>query len=259
MPIPLPSAPASLAPLSKGTPWAARWAADPLWVAWFALLAFTLAWDFTGLDMAVMRHIGTPQGFPLKDQWWLVNVFHEDLRLAAQGLFGVMLVWALWPWKQSVLPARERRLLVALVLLSLLVVNVVKSSSRTSCPWDLQAFGGTARYVSHWALGVRDGGTGRCFPGGHVSSAFAFFALCLPWLQAPAGRVRRAAPGWRWLALVLVVGLVAGVTQTLRGAHHPSHSLWTLVICTGMSMAGWRWAQAWLRRGRPAAAQAGKP
>lgn len=221
----------------------------PLSLAWLALLAFTLLWDFTGLDMVVMQTIGTPEGFPLKDQWLLSHMLHDQLRVGAQGLFLVMVAWAIWPSKTSGMPRREKLLLVGLVLLSLLTVNLVKVNSRTSCPWDLQAFGGSARYVSHWLLGVADGGGGRCFPGGHASSALAFFALCLPWLHAPAGTRRQVSTGWRWLALILVVGLVAGLTQTLRGAHHPSHTLWTLLICSGISIAGWRLSQPWLQRG----------
>jgi membrane-associated PAP2 superfamily phosphatase len=33
---------------------------------------------------------------------------------------------------------------------------------------------------------------------------------------------------------------VAGAVQTARGAHYPSHTLWTLVICGGVSLALWR-------------------
>ncbi|QCB48809.1 phosphatase PAP2 family protein [Hydrogenophaga sp. PAMC20947] len=224
-------------------------------------MAFTLFWDFAGLDMVVMQAIGTHEGFPLRDQWLLSTVLHDQLRLVAQMLFLVMVVWAVWPSKNSGLPRRERLLLVGLVLLSLLAVNLVKINSRTSCPWDLQAFGGNARYVSHWLLGVGDGGGGRCFPGGHASSALAFFALCLPWLHAPSGTRRQRSTGWRWLALILFAGMVTGATQTLRGAHHPSHTLWTLLICSGISIAGWRLSQPWLQRGaaKRQALAAGKP
>jgi membrane-associated PAP2 superfamily phosphatase len=233
----------------------------PLSLAWLALLAFTLVWDFTGLDMVIMQAIGTPEGFPLKDQWLLSTVLHDQLRVLAQGLFLVMVGWAVWPARNSGLPRRERLLLVGLVLLSLLAVNIIKINSRTSCPWDLQVFGGSARYVSHWLLGVGDGGGGRCFPGGHASSAMAFFALCLPWLHAPAGTERDERTGWRWLALILIVGLIAGGAQTLRGAHHPSHTLWTLLICSGISIAGWRLSQPWLQRGaaKGQTLAAGKP
>jgi membrane-associated PAP2 superfamily phosphatase len=230
-------------------------AVNPLVWAWLAFALLTLEWDFAGLDIPIMLSLGTPEGFPLRDNWWLSTLLHDRLRLTAQLLFGVMLVWALWPVRGKALPRRERWLLVGLVLLSLLAVNIVKSTSRTSCPWDLQAFGGQATYVSHWIFGVGDGGGGRCFPGGHASSAFAFFALCLPWLNPPAGAQRRQQAGWAWLALVLVVGVIAGATQTLRGAHYPSHSFWTLVICSGISLAGWWWGQRWLQR----AGAAGKP
>lgn len=75
---------------------------------------------------------------------------------------------------------------------------------------------------------------------GMRTSGFAFIALCLPWLNAPAGAERRRAIGLRWLAAVVCVGLLAGAVQTLRGAHFPSHTLWTLLICTTVSLVGWR-------------------
>jgi membrane-associated PAP2 superfamily phosphatase len=228
-------------------------AVKPLFRAWVVILIFTLAWDFAGLDLPIMLRLGTAEGFPLRDNWWLSTLLHDRLRLGAQLMFVVMLVWAAWPVKALALPRRERWLLVGLVLASLLAVNIIKSTSRTSCPWDLQLFGGQAVYVSHWVFGIGDGGGGRCFPGGHASSAFAFFALCLPWLNPPAGSRRTRATGWAWLTLIMVVGTIAGTTQSLRGAHYPSHSLWTLVICAGISLAGWRWGQRWLTRGRPTA------
>ena len=35
------------------------------------------------------------------------------------------------------------------------------------------------------------------------------------------------------------MGAIAGGAQTLRGAHYPSHTLWTLVICLGSALAAW--------------------
>ncbi|WP_066273597.1 sulfatase-like hydrolase/transferase [Hydrogenophaga palleronii] len=215
------------------------------WSGLFGLLAFVLLWDLSGLDMVVMQHIGTAQGFALQDHWWLSHVLHDGLRQAMVGAWLLLGAWTLWP--RSALPRRERALVWGLATLSLLAVNLVKNHSLTSCPWDLQAFGGSAQTVSHWAWGLSDGGPGRCFPGGHASSGFAFIALCLPWLDAPAGRIRRREVGWRWLIAVLAVGGLAGAVQTLRGAHFPSHNLWTLWICCAVSLAGWR-----LMRARPA-------
>ena len=158
-----------------------------------------------------------------------------------------LMIW--WPigWMRKVSYPRRIQLVVG-ALVSLIIMALMKRISVTSCPWDLQAFGGPAHYVSHWSLGTIDGGSGRCFPGGHASSAYAFVALCLPWLMPPAGQQRARAPGWRWLGVLLFAGLVAGAVQTVRGAHYPSHTLWTLIICAGVSLAGWSLARrGWQR------------
>lgn len=215
-----------------------------------ALLALTLLWDLAGADLPVMRWLGTAGGFPLRDQWFLAQVLHDAWRQLFVNLYLLMIVWALWPARWNLprlaamaLPRRERFTLLLLVALSLLAVNLVKNTSQTSCPWDLQMFGGSARYVSHWSLWQSsDGGSGRCFPGGHASSAFAFLGLCLPWLLPPSGTGRAPDAGRRWLAALLLAGLTAGAVQTVRGAHYPSHTLWTLLICGAVSWIGWRLA-----------------
>ncbi|MBA4261188.1 MAG: hypothetical protein C0443_03975 [Comamonadaceae bacterium] len=209
-------------------------------------LGLTLLWDLAGADRLVMQAIGGPHGFPLRDTWLLSKLAHEGLRQVAVLFYLLLWAWVVWPtrWRHGpaalwTLPRHERLSVALLVTLSLLAVSLIKRHSQTSCPWELQAFGGAARYVSHWALDQSDGGSGHCFPGGHASSGFAFLALCLPWLQAPAGCNRDRAAGWRWLSAVLMAGAVAGVAQTLRGAHYPSHTLWTLLICLGVSVGGW--------------------
>lgn len=219
--------------------------------AWLALALCTLAWDASGLDLPVMRLIGTPEGFPWQHHPLLEQVLHNGLRQLAWVAFGLLLVWALRkdPALGSTAPSqRERLAVLVLVTLAVLTINAIKWNSRTSCPWDWTAFGGPVPYVSHWNLFAVDGGSGRCFPGGHASSALAFVPLCLPWLWSPSG-TRRPATGIGWLAGVLLAGLVAGGAQTLRGAHPPSHTLWTALICGGVALAGWRLAMPWLRAG----------
>ncbi|MGC4396731.1 sulfatase-like hydrolase/transferase [Hydrogenophaga sp. T2] len=225
-----------------------------LWLC--GLLLITLLWDVSGLDLSVMQAIGDPQGFALRHQWLLERVLHDGVRQAMTLAFVLLVVWVLWP--RLDLPRRDRLAVVAVVLLSLLAVNLIKNKSLTSCPWELQDFGGAAQYVSHWARGLADGGGGRCFPGGHASSGFAFLALSLPWLAPPAGAARRRDIGRRWLATTLAIGLVAGVVQTVRGAHYPSHTLWTLLICGSVSVAAWGAFRAF-EPGRRGAGRAHRP
>jgi len=211
------------------------------WMWPLALVSLTLAWDATGLDLVVMSWLGDSAGFAWRDAPLLKTVLHDGARQMAWGLLaGVMVSAALpWgPWRR--LTGRQRVVAISGLFMSLLAINLFKFTSQTSCPWELQAFGGAAQYVSHWSWGVDDGGSGRCFPGGHASAAFAFWALVWPWLTSP--RVDDQRLGQRLAVVIAVAGVVLGTAQTLRGAHYPSHTLWTAVICGAVS---WGWHRAW--------------
>lgn len=203
--------------------------AQGLWTALVLLLAL-LIWDASGLDLAIMQLWGHAQGFPLKNNYWLSHVLHTRGQQASLWLFLALwiLAWRpLGPWRTI---ERSQRIAAMLAVTACaLAIAVLKHFSQTSCPWDLQAFGGPAQYISHWALGMADGGGGKCFPSGHASSAFSFLAISLPFLRSPRAHQQRF--GRQLLMLVLVVGLVFSLTQTVRGAHYPSHSLWTAWIC----------------------------
>jgi membrane-associated PAP2 superfamily phosphatase len=126
------------------------------------------------------------------------------------------------------------------MLLAVVAVPAIKRFSLTSCPWDLAQFGGVAQYVSHWRFGVADGGGGHCFPSGHAVAAFGFFGLYFLWRGHDARKARL------WLAAVLVVGLLFGTAQLARGAHYPSHTLWSAWLCWVICVA----AAQWLPRSR---------
>lgn len=206
-----------------------------LWL-WGVCLCLTLAWDASGADLHVMAWLGSPQGFALRDHWWLSAVLHDGARQVALCVFLGLLLMAVWPMgRVRRVPGLQRLEIVTGITLSLLLINLVKRSSLTSCPWELQAFGGAASYVSHWAWGVADGGSGFCFPGGHASSALAFLALCLPGLACTQPPWQRRA--WALTVLILITGAVLGGAQTLRGAHYPSHTAWTALLCAAAAWA----------------------
>jgi membrane-associated PAP2 superfamily phosphatase len=191
-----------------------------------------LAWDATGLDRSLAHLFGDSEGFPWRSNWFLVQVMHEGARRLGWVVVMVLVVAVWWPFGVLRSTTKLERVELALsTMCALAVVTVLKYGSKTSCPWDLAEFGGVARYASHWALGVHDGGAGKCFPGGHASAGFAFVSgyFVLRTSQPRAARY--------WLACALGAGLVLGFTQQMRGAHFQSHTLWTGWLC---------WTCAWL-------------
>jgi len=210
----------------------------PAWlIAGLGLLAL-LAWDASGLDLAVIRPWAGSDGFPWREHWLTRDVFHQGGRALAGLVIAFMIVLNLWRGLLPEMTRRERLWWLGTSLVCLLLIPLLKRQSLTSCPWDLNEFGGLARYVSHWRFGVADGGPGHCFPSGHASSAFAFFAGFFAMRRA----YPRAALGF--LIALLICGAGYGWAQMARGAHYPSHTLWTMAICWVLTTAS---AQGLLR------------
>lgn len=221
------SVPAAAGVLPTGRLWKTELACTML------SLALLLLWDATSLDLQMARLWGTASGFALRDHWLASGVMHQGGRALAWALAGLLLLNVFRPLlrRQTL---RERVWWLGVVAACVVLVPLLKRASPTSCPWDLAEFGGVAQYVSHWRLGMPDGGGGHCFPSGHASAAFAFlggyFAL------------RRAYPvaALGWLLGVLAAGVLFGLGQLARGAHYPSHTLWTAWICWTVAFAAAR-------------------
>lgn len=199
--------------------------------AWVALagLALLLAWDGSGLDLAAVHLFGNADGFAWRQSERLARIGHDGARWLGWALALVLFVYALKP--RASLTARARWGWLLLTVGAAGIAPLLKQHSLTSCPWDLQAFGGPAVYVSHWRWGVADGGAGHCFPSGHASTAFVWLSS---WFVLRASHPRAA----RFvLAAVLVAGALLGLVQLMRGAHYPSHTLWTAWLCWAFNAA----------------------
>lgn len=197
-------------------------------------LLVVVAWDVSGLDVPLAHWAGGPNGFPWQHQALLSNVLHDAARTLGWVVLWGLTLLAIWPQGfLKRLPARERAGLVGSIWAALVVVVALKGISNTSCPWDLEVFGGAARYVSHWAWGQLDGGPGRCFPAGHASTGFAFVAAHF-WLKPTHPLLAR-----RWMWAALVAGALLGIAQQLRGAHFMSHTLWAAWLCWSLGTALW--------------------
>jgi membrane-associated PAP2 superfamily phosphatase len=221
-----------------------------LWAA-LALLPL-IAWELAALDLPTARLFGGAAGFPWRNNWWLSAVLHDGVRWLAWGLAVVLLVNVRWPFTPA-LTRQERWWWFLATLAGAALVPLLKQQSLTSCPWDHVEFGGVAQPLSHWLQfrpwGQADGGGGRCFPSGHATSAFCFFS--------GGFALRRAHPlaARRWMVAVLALGLLLGWVQLARGAHFPSHTLWSGWICFALCV----WLARWLPEASPAPAVPAQP
>ena len=185
-----------------------------------------LLWDFSGFDLVMARWFGAASGFALENHWLWRGLLHDDIRLWPWVLELGLLVGIFLPLGAlRQLPMARRAQLALGTLAALLVISSLKLHSHTSCPWDLQEFGGAATYLSHWAWGARDGGRGGCFPAGHASAGFAFLGGFFAFRHALPATARR------WFVGAMLAGLVFGLAQQVRGAHYMSHTLWTAWLC----------------------------
>jgi membrane-associated PAP2 superfamily phosphatase len=210
---------------------------DLAWLA-AALLLMTL-WDLSGFDLVLMRVLGSAQGFAWKSHWFTADFLHGGGRWLSTLMFVCLMAYGCWPLPRSQ-PWLSRSAALWCLLttgLCLLVIPAIKHLSLTSCPWSLAEFGGAARWVSHWSLGVGDGGPGHCFPSGHASGAFAFVSL---WFALRGLHLRAAQ---HYLLGLVLIGMAFGAAQTLRGAHYPSHTLWTAWLCGLVTVLSWHLSQ----------------
>jgi membrane-associated PAP2 superfamily phosphatase len=198
-----------------------------------AALALLLWWEASGWDLVLAARYGSDAGFALRDAWWTRDLLHQGGRwLSGAALAGAGLM--AWHGLGSTLPRRRRFAWFTLVIVALLAVPASKQMSASSCPYDLGMFGGRFEYVPHWMLTRIDGGPGHCFPSGHAVAAFAFLPLYFQW-RGERPRIARAV-----LAAVLGFGLLFGWAQLARGAHFPSHTLWSAWLCWVVGAAGAR-------------------
>jgi membrane-associated PAP2 superfamily phosphatase len=155
--------------------------------------------------------------FPLKNNWFLVEINHKLIKHLVIGFFVIILLSWIASFKFDQLKAFKWQLgyLFWVSVLSTVLIGLLKSHSAHACPWSMTestAFG----YV--WDFSATQG---HCFPGGHASTGFSlltgFFVF------------RKSNPkiAYFFLCLGLVLGFITGWGQMMRGAHFLSHNLWT--------------------------------
>jgi membrane-associated PAP2 superfamily phosphatase len=190
------------------------------------------------VDLAVARwfYDDALGAFPLTNHWLLKGVLHDAARTASAtaelALLGLTAV--AWTFQGATrLHAYRQELLfaAAATLAAAAIVGALKHFSDHACPWDLASFGGTATYGPLRSSPAVASSIHGCFPAAHPLSGYAWLAAGLS-LYPFAPRLAR-----RWWSLALALGTLFGAVQVARGAHFPSHVLWSAWVAWAVAIA----------------------
>lgn len=213
-------------------------------------LAVFLLFDITELDRAFSNLFYDPiaGAFPLEHNYMFEKIAHKWARILPNwtgelAIIGSLLslAWPLLARRRGsaairllegcrIAPvlrftARHRRdffYVVCAFAFSTALIHYLKSHTGVYCPVETTLYGGPQtrhEWFENFTLWSK-AGAGRCWPGGHASSAFSLFALYF---------VARAH-AWRYSRVLLwgisLMGFVYGTTRVLQGWHYMSHTLW---------------------------------
>ncbi len=178
-------------------------------------------------------------GFYLKDAPLLARGGHTGLKWLALLTWLSAVALAAASWKVEVLRRWRGPLAFFSVTVAVanLTVALLRLASGHSCPWDLNAFGGSASWFSLFDPPGAMPGPGRCWPSGHAGGGYSLLAGYF------AFRDRHRALARTALVTALGLGALMSLVQMARGAHFLSHNLWSLWVawlCCVVSYVVWR-------------------
>jgi len=206
------------------------------------VMALLLIFQPHGLDFALSRLFYLPGegfigNFGETTTYVLENLMHVRIKQVLVFFSKCLIaLFVLSLFIKRLHPMRRRLgYLVLAMALCGAVVTPIKKLTDQHCPWSLEEFGGDQGYRSLFAPKVEGNKPGRCWPGGHATTGFCWFALFF-FLRDRYPRSARTA-----LVLILLVGHALAFGRIVQGAHFLSHGIWTMlfdwVICAGLYRA----------------------
>jgi membrane-associated PAP2 superfamily phosphatase len=160
------------------------------------------------------------------------GLLHKSARIVLIAVYLGMVYSLIKKIKQADDPCGIYNLFILLLAigLSVSIVTIAKQFIDVDCPWDLIRYGGDKPYFSVLAYNSNYLPSANCFPASHASVGYSWIALYF-YFKITQNKLKFQA-----LGMVLLMGLIFGLAQQLRGAHFISHDLWSFLICLSTSI-----------------------
>jgi membrane-associated PAP2 superfamily phosphatase len=189
------------------------------------ILLMLLVYPHTHLDTRITDLFFDAQlhRFTLKNDPFLTVWMHVRLKWLMVAIALASLVLALLSYRVSSLKVYRLSLfwVFAGMVISTTAVSVFKHYSLHGCPWDITLYGGSLPLLDLFTSPPAGTEAGRCFPAGHPSGGFALIAFYFAFMHSKP----RFSVHMLWIGLLM--GLLMGFVQMMRGAHFLSHVLWS--------------------------------
>lgn len=204
------------------------WTKNHLLIPLILVLSLLAIIELTGFDFYLQNKIFdfAQDQFSLRQNWFLVTIMHDWVKRLVILLF--LGIFATWLVSFFYAPLKHKTYRLGYLLLAMassaLLVSVIKQLSSHYCPWDLKMYGGQYDFVRLFSFNNSQP-PGKCWPGGHASTAFSLFAFYFYWIKDRPKLARIA------VIVTVLFGAALSISQTLRGAHFISHNIWTGLIC----------------------------
>jgi len=196
----------------------------------FLVFLILLTWiELNNIDLIVSQNFYDSQlkQWTYKDNWVTSTLLHSYAGKFTKILIGIMFI--------ALLGTRFKkdfyRYTVPVAFLFFTsaigpcIIIFLKNKTHIYCPWDLILFGGTQPYIQLFDPITDSLKIGHCFPAAHASGGFTFMSFYFFFILVQ--------PRYKYygLSFGLLLGLIYGFDQQIRGAHFLSHDLFAISIC----------------------------
>lgn len=188
-----------------------------------------LIFEYSGIDLwwDSLFYDAKNHVWPYNSLYLTEEILHIGAKKALLWLAFLNLLLALASNFVAVLKPYRKHLFYILIaaLAGPVIVAYLKGHNHICTPWELIVFGGKLPYIRVFDMVPAGTPIGQGFPGGHSSGGFAYMSLYFALLAM------RSKYRYYGLLIPLLVGVVLSITQEVRGAHFPSHDMFSFVVC----------------------------